>query len=194
MTRTMQKQWRQAICYQCHVYSSLLTFTCSEYNWMFKKSSPKAASTTCGQSQHLACTYLPRREREGIHDGCQEWRCCGTAQSPSTSTRPSQNNPHQVKYPRIQFYKMSQLYTRRHEKMELPPAEKVQRSQPTAGMGSACITRIQRGNRRLSCWSCKAQYHLSCMMSNGTQIVSTQSSQRWQYTHCSLKTVANSVR
>ena len=100
---------------------------------MFTKSSPKAACITCGKSQHLACTYLPRREREGIHDVCQEWRGCGTAQSPSTITRPSRNNPHQVKYPRIQFYKKSQLYTRRHEKMELPPAEKVQCSQRLLG-------------------------------------------------------------
>ena len=74
-------------------YQSLLTFTCSQCHRVIKKSSPRATCTTCGQYRNLACTYLPRRERKSIRDGCQEWRCCGTAQSPSKSTVPSRNHP-----------------------------------------------------------------------------------------------------
>ena len=51
MTRTMQKQWRQANDYQC-----------------------------------TNCEII-------ILDGCREWRCCGIAQSPLTSTMPSRNHP-----------------------------------------------------------------------------------------------------
>ena len=39
---------------------SLLTFTCSEYNRVIKKSSPKNTCTTCGQFHHQAYSYLPR--------------------------------------------------------------------------------------------------------------------------------------
>ena len=49
-------------------FQSLLTFTCSECRRVIKKSCPRA--TCCGQSRHLAFTYLPRRERESICDGC----------------------------------------------------------------------------------------------------------------------------
>ena len=68
---------------------NLLTCTCYECHRVIKKSSPSATSPTCTQSRHLACTYLPRQERESIRDGCREWRCCGTAQSPSPSTMPA---------------------------------------------------------------------------------------------------------
>ena len=71
---------------------SRLTFTCSECHRVIRKSRSRATCTTSGQSRHLACTYLPRRERESICDGCREWRCCVTAQSPSTSTMPSRNH------------------------------------------------------------------------------------------------------
>ena len=37
-----------------------------------------------------------------------------------------------------------------------------------------------------------AQNHLNCMMSNRTQIVRTQTTQRWRCTHCSQKPVADS--
>ena len=56
----------------------------------------------------------------------------------------------------------------------------------------ACTTRIRQGAWRLVCWSYKAQYHISCMMSNHTQIVRTQATQRWQSTHCSQKLAADS--
>ena len=71
-------------------FHSLLT--CSQCHRAIKKSSPRATCTTCGQTRHLACTYLPR-ERESIRDGSREWRCSGTVQSPSTSTMPSPNHP-----------------------------------------------------------------------------------------------------
>ena len=74
-------------------FQSLLTFTCSECHRVIMKSSLRITCTTCGQSRHLACTNLSRRERECIRYGCREWRCCGTAQSPSTSTMPSQYHP-----------------------------------------------------------------------------------------------------
>ena len=50
----------------------------------------------------------------------------------------------------------------------------------------------QTGAQRLVCWSCNAQYHFNCMMSNRTQIVRTQTTQRWQCTHCSQKLVGDS--
>ena len=49
-----------------------------------------------------------------------------------------------------------------------------------------------RGGRRLVCWSCMAQYHLNCMLSNLTQIVRFQMTKRRQCTNCSQKLVADS--
>ena len=57
------------------------------------KSCPRATCTTCGHIQNMACTCLSSRERESIRDGCREWRCCDTDQSPSTSTMPSRSHP-----------------------------------------------------------------------------------------------------
>ena len=65
----------------------LSTSTCSECSRAIKKTRP-ATCTTCGQSRHLACTYLLTCERECIQDGCREWRWCGTEQSPSKNTIP----------------------------------------------------------------------------------------------------------
>ena len=74
----------------CVTFQSLLT--CSGCHIVIRKSRSTATCTTCGQSRHLACTYLSRWERESICDGCREWRCCVTAQSLSTSTMPSRNH------------------------------------------------------------------------------------------------------
>ena len=57
---------------------------------------------------------------------------------------------------------------------------------------SACTARIRQGDRRLVCWSCKAQYQFSCMKSNRTQIVGTQTTQRGKCINCSQKPVADS--
>ena len=42
--------------------------------------------------------------------------------------------------------------------------------------------------RRLICWRCKAQYHYNCMQH---PIERTQMIQRWQFTKCSQKPVAD---
>ena len=67
-------------------FVNLSTSTCYECYRVIMTSMPRATCTTCGQSRHLTCNRLSRRERESIRDGCREWRCCGTAQSTSTST------------------------------------------------------------------------------------------------------------
>ena len=74
-------------------FQSLFTITPSECHRVIKKLSQRATCTICGQSRHMTCTYLPRREGECNCDGCRELRCCGTAQSPSTNTMPSRNHP-----------------------------------------------------------------------------------------------------
>ena len=66
---------------------------CREHALSPRHKLTRSDTTRCGQSRHLASTYLSRRERESICDGSREWRCCGTIQSPSTITMPSQNHP-----------------------------------------------------------------------------------------------------
>ena len=94
--------------------------------------------------------------------------------------------PHPVNYPGAQCYKMSQSYARRHEKMELPPNRFHRKIRGINQLlewvpCSSCTTLIRHGARRLVCWSCKAQYHPSRIMSDHTQIVRTQTTQMAMY-------------
>ena len=156
-------------------FQSLLTFTSSECHRIIKKSSLIATCTTCGLSWHLASTCLPTREREGICDGCREWRCCGTAKSPSTML---QEVP--IIYPKTQ-----------EDGVTTQPIPQKKFKQPTDYWKGPHAQLAQTGSNRVSrrsvCWSCKAQYHSNCMMSNRTQVVRTQMTQRWRCTHCSQK-------
>ena len=165
-------------------FKSLLKFTCSKCHRVIKKSSPSATCTNCGQSRHLACNYLPRRERESIHDGCQEWRCCGTAQSPSTSTMPSQNHPTPSQISESTMSQEMPIYTWIHTQ---PIPQKKSEATNWLLEGDPCsdyTTQIRQGARRLACWPSKAQYHINCIMSNHTQTMRTQTTQRWQCNHC----------
>ena len=179
-------------------FQSLLTFNCSECHRLIMKLSPRVTCTTCVKSQHLACNYLSRRERECICDGCQECRCCGTAQSPSTSTMPSINHPTPSKISEStmsQEMPITHLKTKEDGVTTQPiPQKKSEANSRLLERAPRSIytTRIRQGARRLVCWSCKAQYHFNCMMYNGTQVVRTQTKQRCQCTHCSQKPVANS--
>ena len=102
--------------------------------------------------------------------------------------------PHLVKNLRAQCHKKCQLYTWRHKKMELPPdnyttedtkrlsyhltnpKEKIWTNHPTAGRSSMLSLHNPdpTGAWRLACWSCKAQYHLNCMMCNCTKVMRTK--------------------
>ena len=106
--------------------------------------------------------------------------------------------PHLVKCQRAQCRKKCQLHTRRHKKMEFPPNRKKNKKTDATNRllegapCSTCTNRIRQGARRLAFWSCKTHHHLNCLMSNHTQIVRRLTTQRWQCTHYSQKTVADS--
>ena len=120
-------------------FQSLLTITCSECHSVIRKSSPRETCATSGESRHLACTYLQRRERESICYGCREWRCSAQPNLHQRALCQAETIPHPVKYPRAQCCNKCQLYTRSHKKMELPPTnhtEKICCNQSTAGKGS----------------------------------------------------------
>ena len=95
---------------------------------------------TCVQSRQLACTYLPRHRRESICDGCYEWRCCGTAQSPSTSTMPRRNHPTPSQTPEgtmLQEVPITHPKPQEDGVTTRPiPQKKIRCNQPTAGIGS----------------------------------------------------------
>ena len=94
----------------------------------------------CGQSWHLDCTFLSRRERERIHDGCREWRCSGKAQSPSTSTMPSRNNPIPSLISEGTMPQEVSIILQKTQEDGVPtkpnPPKKIRGNQPTAGRGS----------------------------------------------------------
>ena len=147
------------------------------------------------RSSALYGQHLSDKTRESIHDGCREWRCCGTAQSPSASTTPSRNHPTPSVIPESTMLQEAPII---HPKMELTPDQFHRKKYEATNQllegapCSSCTTRIRQEARRLECWSCKAKYHFNCMMSNCTQIVRTQTTQRWQCAHCSQKPVADS--
>ena len=178
-------------------FQSLLTLTCSECHRVIKKSCPRKTCTTWGKSRHQTCTYLLRRERESIRDGCRELHCRGTDQSPSTSTMPSRSHPTPSQ---ISESTMLQEVPIIHPKIQedgvttqpIPQKKSEATNRLLDGAPcSACTIGIGQGGRKLVCWSCNAQYHFNCMMLNRTQIVQTQTTQIWQCTHCSQNPVAD---
>ena len=118
-------------------FQSLFIFTYSDFHGVIKNSSPRASCTTCDQSRHLACTYMPSHERKSICDGCRDWRCSGTAKSPSTSTMPSRNHPTTSQIPESTMFQEIPII---HQKPEEDgattrqiPQKKIKRNQPTDG-------------------------------------------------------------
>ena len=97
---------------------SLSTYTRSECRTVINKSSMRANCTTCCQSSNMACTYLPRHERESFWDSCWEWHCHGTISinkhhaKPKSSHNQSNAQEHDVT-----------RATKKCKKMGLPPDE-----------------------------------------------------------------------
>ena len=98
---------------------------------------------------------------------------------------------HLVKYQIAQCYKKYNLYTQGWSCHPTNPTEKNLKQPTDCWKGLSMHNQDQTGAQRLVYWSCQAQYKFNCMMSNHTQIVRTQTTQRWQCTHCSQKLVAD---
>ena len=101
---------------------SLSTYTCFECCRVIKKSILRAICTTCGQSCHLAWTYLPRRERESILYDCREWRCCAQHNHHQQAPCQAETITLPFKYPKAQLDKKSQLSIKKH-KIGVPSKE-----------------------------------------------------------------------
>ena len=187
-----QLQWNSPALY------SMLKCTCSEWYSEIRKSSPKETCTTRGQSRHLACIYLWRRERESISVGYREWCCWGTFQSPLSSTMPSRNHPSSRQMPNsTMLQELPIIHTKTLEdaittriipRKKSDEANRMHKWAPCSGN----TARIRLRARRFAFLTCYAQYHIASMMSNMTQIVRIQRKQRWQCDHCSQKPVADS--